>query len=135
MFVLAPLPTDVPLNAAQQQALTKKLIAQIATAINEPDLQDRIVTLETFGPNDFTSTFNAWEGTALGMSHLLKQSAMWRIPNQSKELDNLYYVGANTVPGIGLPMCLIGAELVYKRIMGIKRGGPVQSIESSEEAI
>jgi len=135
MFVLAPLPTEVPLNAAQQKALTKKLIAQISTAINEPDLQDRIVTLETFGPNDFTSTFNAWQGTALGMSHLLKQSAMWRIPNQSKELDNLYYVGANTVPGIGLPMCLIGAELVYKRIMGIKRGGPVQSIESSEEAI
>ena len=54
---------------------------------------------------------------------------MWRIPNKSKKLNNLYYVGANTVPGIGLPMCLIGAQLVYKRIIGIKRGGPIQKIE------
>jgi phytoene dehydrogenase-like protein len=54
---------------------------------------------------------------------------MWRLANKSKKLQNLYYVGASTVPGIGLPMCLISAELVYKRITGIKRGGPVQSIE------
>jgi len=135
MFVLAPLPTGVSLSKAQQNALAQKFIAQIASAINEPDLQKNIVSLETFGPNDFNDTFNAWQGSALGMSHLLKQSAMWRIPNKSKKLSNLYYVGANTVPGIGLPMCLIGAELVYKRIMNIKRGGPVMTIETSKETI
>ncbi|MBC7565116.1 phytoene desaturase, partial [Candidatus Saccharibacteria bacterium] len=99
-------------------------------AIKEPDLRQKIVTLDAFGPNDFTDTYNAWKGTALGMSHLLKQSAMWRLPNKSKKLKNLYYVGASTVPGIGLPMCLISAELVYKRIVGIKRGGPVTKIEN-----
>ena len=129
IFVLAPLPTGVPLTTSQQDELAVHFIKQIATAIDEPDLQKNIVTLETFGPNDFSTTFNAWQGTALGMSHLLKQSAMWRVPNKSKKLSNLYYVGANTVPGIGLPMCLIGAELVYKRIMGIKKGGPVMTIE------
>ena len=132
MFVLAPLPTGVTLTPSQQRSLATKFIAQIATAINETDLQKNIVSLETFGPNDFSDTFNAWQGTALGMSHLLKQSAMWRIPNKSKKLSNLYYVGANTVPGIGLPMCLIGAELVYKRIMNIQRGGPVQTIQTIE---
>jgi len=135
LFVLAPLPTGVSLTKLQQKKLAQTFIARIATAINEPDLQKNIVTMETFGPNEFSSTFNAWQGTALGMSHLLKQSAMWRIPNQSKKLSNLYYVGANTVPGIGLPMCLIGAELVYKRIMGIKRGGPVQHIDTIQENI
>ena len=135
MFVLAPLPTGVKLTKQQQDKLAKTFIAQIATAINEPDLQKNIVSLDTFGPNDFSHTFNAWQGTALGMSHLLKQSAMWRIPNKSKKLSNLYYVGANTVPGIGLPMCLIGAELVYKRIMNIKRGGPVMTIETIKETI
>lgn len=129
LFVLAPLPTGISLTAQQQEKLAQRFIAQVAKAIDAPDLKKNIVTLETFGPNDFKTTFNAWEGTALGMSHLLKQSAMWRIPNKSKKLDNLYYVGANTVPGIGLPMCLISAELVYKRIVGIKRGGPVKKIE------
>jgi phytoene desaturase len=129
IFVLVPLPTGILLTKKQQEKLTDRFLAQIATAIKEPNLAKKIVTLETFGPNDFTDTFNAWKGTALGMSHLLKQSAMWRLPNKSKKLQNLYYVGASTVPGIGLPMCLISAELVYKRITGIKRGGPVQSIK------
>ena len=135
LFVLAPLPTGVTLTKTEQQKLADKFVAQIATAINEPDLTKHIVTLETFGPNDFSNTFNAWQGTALGMSHLLKQSAMWRIPNKSKKLSNLYYVGANTVPGIGLPMCLIGAQLVYKRIMNIKRGGPVMTIDAIKETL
>jgi phytoene desaturase len=130
IFVLVPLPTGISLTKEQQATLTDRFLIQIATAIKEPDLLKKIVSLEAFGPNDFTDTFNSWKGTALGMSHLLKQSAMWRIPNKSKKLQNLYYVGASTVPGIGLPMCLISAELVYKRITGIKRGGPVQSIES-----
>jgi phytoene dehydrogenase-like protein len=62
------------------------------------------------------------------MSHRLTQSAFWRTPNRSKKLKNLYYVGANTLPGIGLPMCLIGAELVYKRIVGIKKSGPIEKV-------
>jgi phytoene dehydrogenase-like protein len=65
----------------------------------------------------------------LGQSHKLRQSAFFRTPNKSKKLSNLYYVGANTTPGIGLPMCLIGAELVYKRLAGDNRGGKVQTIE------
>lgn len=135
IFVLVPLPTGITLTATQQRKLVDRFIRQIATQINQPDLIERVVTIESFGPNDFKTTFNAWEGTALGMSHLLTQSAMWRIPNKSKKLKNLYYVGATTVPGIGLPMCLIGAELVYKRIVGDKRGGPIKVIEKIDEAI
>lgn len=129
LFVLAPLPSGISLSSDDKKKLAERFLQQVATAIDEPDLADNIVTLETFGPDDFEESFNSWNGTALGMSHLLKQSAFWRIPNKSKKLQNLYYVGANTVPGIGLPMCLIGAELTYKRIAGIKTGGPVTAIE------
>ena len=132
LFVLIPLPTDVHITKVAQQKLVTRFIGQVAQAVGAPDLEKQIVSLDTFGPNDFKTTFNAWEGTALGMSHLLKQSAMWRTPNKSKKLKNLYYVGASTVPGIGLPMCLISAQLVYKRIMGIKKGGPINEIEERQ---
>lgn len=128
IFVLVPLPTDVHITKVGQKKLTERFIDQIAKNINTPDFKKRITMIETFGPSDFKEAFYSWQGTALGMSHLLKQSAMWRIPNKSKKLKNLYYVGASTVPGIGLPMCLISAELVYKRIMGIKKGGPIQVV-------
>jgi phytoene dehydrogenase-like protein len=45
----------------------------------------------------------------------------------SKKVKGLYYAGHHTVPGIGLPMCLIGAELVYKRLVGDKSNGPIEN--------
>jgi hypothetical protein len=38
----------------------------------------------------------------------------------------LFYAGHNTIPGIGLPMCLIGAELVYKYLVDDKSNGPIE---------
>lgn len=128
LFVLVPLPTGVFPTKKQLEKLGERFISQLASAIKRPDLKEHIVYQELFGPGDFKGTYNAWQGSALGASHLLKQSAFWRTPNKSKKLSGLYYVGGNTVPGVGLPMCLIGAELVYKRIMGIKKGGPVTEI-------
>jgi 1-hydroxy-2-isopentenylcarotenoid 3,4-desaturase len=129
LFFLVPLPTDVPLTPAKQAALADHFIGAFATAIHEPDLADRIVLKELFGPSDFKEKYFAWRGTALGMSHLLRQSALWRIPPKSKKLKNLFYVGGNTMPGIGLPMCIISAELAYKKITGNRQPGPLRSMK------
>ena len=59
---------------------------------------------------------NAPNGTALGLAHTLKQTAVFRPKNVSKKVSNLYYVGADTHPGIGLPTVLISAELVLERL-------------------
>ena len=83
------------------------------------------MTRYVFGPRDFGSQFNAWQYNAFGgESHLLRQSVIFRTPNKSRKVKNLYYVGAGTLPGIGLPMCLIGAEMVYKKIVGNPSDGP-----------
>ena len=80
--------------------------------------------LYSFFGRDFVEELNAWQGTALGMAHTLKQSAFFRPANVSKKVKGLFYAGHNSLPGIGLPMCLIGAELVYKRLVGDKSAGP-----------
>ncbi len=129
VFVLVPLPAGLSIDDAQKEILAKRFIAQLAKAINEPDFAKRITYQSTFGPQDFETKFYAWKGTALGVSHLLTQSAFWRTPNKSKRVSGLYYVGGNTMPGVGLPMCLISAELVYKRVMKQRRGGPITAIE------
>ena len=41
---------------------------------------------------------------------------MFRAGNRSRKVDGLYYAGSSTIPGIGLPMCLISAEIVADRI-------------------
>ena len=81
-----------------------------------PDLAERVILRRTVGPDDFATQFNAWSGGALGPAHTLRQSAFFRPGNASRRVDGLFYAGCSTIPGIGLPMCLISAELVVKRL-------------------
>jgi phytoene dehydrogenase-like protein len=60
------------------------------------------------------------------MAHTLRQSAFFRPKNKSDKVEGLYYAGHHSLPGIGLPMCLIGAELVYKRLINDRSAGPIQ---------
>ena len=78
----------------------------------------------TYTSRDFTADYNALGGSALGLAHTMRQT-IFRPSNVSKKLPNLYYVGAGTNPGIGMPICLISAELAYKRIIGDRSPGPL----------
>lgn len=115
IFVLVPLPAGITLSDEEQSSLADEYLEQVKgkTGI---DLKARTRSRTLFGPAQFTEKYNAWQSTMLGPSHKLFQSALFRTPNKSKKIDNLFYVGASTVPGIGVPMCLISAELVRDRI-------------------
>jgi phytoene desaturase len=75
------------------------------------DLRDRIVVEETFCVNDFADRYNSTQGTALGLAHTLRQTALFRPSHRSSAVDGLYFTGAFTTPGIGVPMCLISGQL------------------------
>ncbi len=115
IFVLVPLPAGKHFTKKQTETLAARYLAQIKRTTGV-DLAARTVTRRLFSPNDFGTTYNSWQNSMLGPSHILAQSAFFRTPNKSKRVKNLYYVGAGTVPGVGVPMCLIGAELVQQRI-------------------
>ena len=79
---------------------------------------DRIVVRRTRGPRDFVDDVNAWSGSMLGPAHTLAQSALFRTGNVSTRVDSLFYAGGSVRPGIGLPMCLISAEVLLKNLRG-----------------
>jgi len=116
VFVLVPVPADPGLDGVD--ALGDRVIEQIAEWAQIPDLADRIVVRRAVGPADFERDLNAWKGSSLGPAHVLKQSAFFRGSNRSRKVRGLYYAGSSSAPGIGLPMCLISAELVIKRLRG-----------------
>jgi phytoene desaturase len=126
VFVLVPLPADPALGHGgidrggdeAIEALADSVIARIGSATGIPDLADRIVVRRTVGPADFVDRLNSWKGSALGPAHTLRQSAFFRAGNVSTKVRDLYFAGSSTIPGIGLPMCLISAELVVKRLRG-----------------
>ncbi|GGD30620.1 phytoene desaturase family protein [Nocardioides daphniae] len=133
LFVLVPVPADVDLGRGgldgqgdpAVERVADAAIAQVASWAGIPDLAERIVVRRTVGPGDFAGDLNAWSGTMLGPGHRLSQSAFFRASNVSKKVEGLLYAGSSTLPGIGLPMCLISAELVLKRLRGDRVGGMV----------
>ena len=80
------------------------------------DLRDRIVVEETFCVDDFADRYNSYRGSALGLAHTLRQTSLFRPPHASSVVDGLYFTGATTTPGIGVPMCLISGQLTAERI-------------------
>jgi phytoene desaturase len=133
LFVLVPIPADPSLGRGgvegdgdpRIEAAADHVIAQIADWAGIPDLADRIVVRRTITPGDFAHDLHAWRGNSLGLAHTLNQSALFRPRNASKKVRGLVYAGASTLPGIGLPMCLISAELVLKRLRGDRSPGPL----------
>jgi len=130
LFVLVPFPADPaigagPAGAAELDAHADRYLDQVGTWAGIPGLRERVVTRRVVGPADFARDFSAWRGTALGMEHTLAQSAVLRPADRSPRVPNLLHVGGGTVPGVGLPMCLISAELVAKRLLGETSSSPL----------
>jgi phytoene dehydrogenase-like protein len=56
-------------------------------------------------------------GAAFGLSHTLGQLVLFRPANRHPSLPNLYFVGASTTPGNGVPLVLTGAAMAAARIL------------------
>ncbi len=133
LFVLVPVPADVSIGSGGDdgagsetvERTVDRALDQVSAWAGIPDLRERVVVRHTVGPEDFERRYNAWRGGALGLEHNLRQSAFLRPGNVSSKVDGLLYAGASTVPGVGLPMCLISAELVLKRLTADRSSLPV----------
>ncbi|MCC6703910.1 MAG: phytoene desaturase [Thermomicrobiales bacterium] len=77
-----------------------------------PDLSRHIVTERMIDPRHFRDDLSSYLGSAFSVEPILTQSAWFRPHNRSEELDRLYFVGAGTHPGAGLPGVLSSATIV-----------------------
>jgi phytoene desaturase len=75
------------------------------------ELRDAIVVEHRMTPDDFARELRAADGNAFSVEPTLHQSASFRQPNRDRSLGGMYYVGAGTHPGAGIPGVLLGAEV------------------------
>lgn len=104
-YVLAPVPnlskSDVDWNVEGPKYADK-----ILSYLEErylPGLKENIVTQRIFTPLDFEKELNAHVGSAFSLEPLLTQSAFFRTRNRDDKLKGMYFVGAGTHPGAGVP--------------------------------
>lgn len=140
LFVLVPVPADPGIGGGgldgggdpQVERAADAAIDVVSRWAGVADLRRRIVMRQTLGPADFARDYHSWRGGMLGPAHTLRQSAVFRARNQSRRVRGLYYAGGTTSPGVGVPMCLISAELVLKRVRADRSAGPTAPLDRPE---
>lgn len=83
-----------------------------------PDIHDRIVTKFSYAPPDFQHDLNAHLGSAFSLEPVLTQSAYFRVHNRDDAIPNLYFVGAGTHPGAGIPGVVGSAKATAALMLG-----------------
>ncbi|MEE6209442.1 phytoene desaturase family protein [Salarchaeum sp. III] len=116
LFVLVPIAAGLEDTPELRKEYRERVLDDLAENTGV-DVRDRIVVEESFSVDDFAERYNSYQGTALGMAHTLTQTALFRPPHASEAAEGLYFTGANTTPGIGVPMCLISGELTADYVL------------------
>ncbi len=117
IFILCPVP-DLRFKPdwSDSEELANNIITDLSNRI-EYDLKSKIKVMKIFNPIDWQNAFNLYRGSGLGLAHGINQVGAFRPQNKDEVFKNLYYVGASTIPGTGLPMVIISSKLVTERIL------------------
>ena len=118
-YALAPVPHQgkFPVDWAEiGPILEHRILDEIGKRLI-PDIHDRIVTKFHYAPSDFSADLNAHLGSAFSLEPTLLQSAYFRVHNRDDHIPNLYFVGAGTHPGAGIPGVVGSAKATAKLML------------------
>ena len=116
-YVLAPVPNK--LAKVDWVKAGERIRLQVQKQLEDtllPGLGDCLEVSHFVTPDDFESKFNTLWGSGFSIAPLFRQSAWFRFHNQSEELENLYFCGAGTHPGAGVPGVVSSARVVEKLV-------------------
>ncbi|MFW5883404.1 MAG: phytoene desaturase [Verrucomicrobiota bacterium] len=115
-YVLSPVPN---LAGGQdwdtiKEEYADRILASLEKEHLVPDLRKHLVSKRIFTPKDFENEriLDAYQGSAFQFEPILTQSAWFRPHNRSEDVKNLYFVGAGTHPGAGMPGVISSAKVL-----------------------
>lgn len=116
-YVLSPVPhLDSGTDWNEMAPTYRDAIMQFLEDNYLPGLQENIVAEHYIDPLHFRDTLNSYKGSAFSVEPILTQSAWFRPHNRSEDVNDLYFVGAGTHPGAGLPGVLSSAKIAENLI-------------------
>lgn len=124
IFVMVPMPRLAQLGPVSWDATVDDVRRRVVRRLSDHGTRldpACLVVEEVLTPAAWRDRFGLHEGSAFGASHVLSQIGPFRRSNRSASTRGLYYVGASTTPGTGLPMVTLGGRLVAERILADAR--------------
>jgi phytoene desaturase len=111
--------SDLP--GADWDTVVSDARAQVLKTLARHDIgiaPERIIFEAVYTPVEWQRRFGLYDGSAFGAAHNLMQLGPFRSKNFSTEIAGLYYTGASTTPGTGMPMVVLSGQQVAERIVG-----------------
>jgi phytoene desaturase len=120
LYVLAPVPNLAHGIDWTREAphFRNRIIHFLEKELGLESLEASIVTEQAFTPLDFASELRSHLGAAFSIEPTLLQSAYFRPHNRSNSINGLYFVGAGTHPGAGIPGVLLSANITTRLVAG-----------------
>lgn len=116
-YVLSPVPhLGSDIDWSREAPRYRNAIMNFLEENYLPGLQQHIVAEHTIDPRHFRDTLNSYKGSAFSSQPILTQSAWFRPHNRSEDVEHLYFTGAGTHPGAGLPGVLSSAKIIEKLV-------------------
>lgn len=116
LFFVCPVP-DLRFKPdwSDRDLIVDSIIADFSKRIGK-DISGEIVSRTVYTPVDWQDQFNLHRGSGLGLAHDMLQIGAFRPANYDEVFRNVFYAGASTVPGTGLPMVIISSRLAIERV-------------------
>ena len=114
-YVLSPVPNlKSGVSWEEHSEKFKNFIYQKLEETCLPNLREHIVSERILHPDHFATDYKSQFGSGFSIAPTLKQSAYLRFHNKSEDFRNLYFVGAGTHPGAGMPGVLCSSKVLDK---------------------
>jgi phytoene desaturase len=122
-YVLCPVPNlQGNVDWSSEGEILRDRIVQALEETILPELSSVIEEVFWMTPEDFAKDYRSMHGAGFSIEPRLTQSAWFRFHNRDSAVSNLYFVGAGTHPGAGLPGVVSSAKVVEELLTGVEVG-------------
>ena len=120
LFLLVPTPVLSRMGTADWPSVVARARSKVFERLRSHgcDIRSEDIVHEQFmTPMDWSERFGLWDGSAFGAAHSMFQLGPFRPPNRDPQVRGVYYVGASTVPGTGMPLVTLGGRMTADTVM------------------
>ena len=115
LFILIPIAPDLKEDKQTIDFYFDLVIKRIEKHIGV-SFKDHIIYRRDYAGSNFLKDYNSFRGNAYGLANTLSQTAILKPKLLNGQVKNLFYTGQLTVPGPGVPPCLISGKLVAEQV-------------------
>ena len=126
LFILVPLAAGLSDSDEMREKYYEMVMARLEK-YTEQAIRNSVTVKRSYAMRDFEQDYRSYKGNAYGLANTLMQTAVFKPPTKSHQVDNVYFAGQLTVPGPGVPPAIISGQIVAKLIAThAKKGKPMR---------